>query len=214
MTSNVLIRPMAAVALLVAAGASHSAITVYTSLAAFNAAVGVTGTDTFAGMSVTRSTASPLVRNAGAYNYTATVSDSGVFFPAGTTANPALSPEIAEHRITFSGFGASVVAAGGNFYGSNIVGVFSAGDMSVTATDSGGGITRVIVGATTGSFLGFVSNGPLSSLSVAAVQPTPEILWPTIDNFVLATAVPEPQTYALLLGGLGLVGFLARRRRA
>jgi hypothetical protein len=26
--------------------------------------------------------------------------------------------------------------------------------------------------------------------------------------------VPEPETYALMLGGLGLMGFVARRRRA
>jgi hypothetical protein len=29
-----------------------------------------------------------------------------------------------------------------------------------------------------------------------------------------AVAVPEPQTYAMLLAGLGAIGFLARRRRA
>ncbi|MCV2357072.1 FxDxF family PEP-CTERM protein [Paucibacter sp. B2R-40] len=31
---------------------------------------------------------------------------------------------------------------------------------------------------------------------------------------IAVTAVPEPTTYALLLGGLGVVGFVARRRKA
>ncbi len=34
----------------------------------------------------------------------------------------------------------------------------------------------------------------------------------TIDN-VSVIAVPEPETYALMLAGLGLVGFMARRRK-
>ena len=35
-----------------------------------------------------------------------------------------------------------------------------------------------------------------------------------VDNFtVMAAVVPEPGTYALLLGGLGAIGFVARRRR-
>lgn len=33
------------------------------------------------------------------------------------------------------------------------------------------------------------------------------------DNHATIAAVPEPQTYAMLLGGLGVVGFVARRRR-
>jgi hypothetical protein len=31
---------------------------------------------------------------------------------------------------------------------------------------------------------------------------------------VIATGIPEPETYALMLAGLGLVGFMARRKKA
>ena len=34
-----------------------------------------------------------------------------------------------------------------------------------------------------------------------------------MDNLKFTAAVPEPQTYAMLLAGLGLMGFVARRRR-
>ncbi|MYM87481.1 PEPxxWA-CTERM sorting domain-containing protein [Rugamonas sp. FT82W] len=36
----------------------------------------------------------------------------------------------------------------------------------------------------------------------------------SLDNVSLTTAVPEPETYAMLLAGLGLVGVAARRRKA
>jgi hypothetical protein len=36
----------------------------------------------------------------------------------------------------------------------------------------------------------------------------------TTSLYQLTAAVPEPETYAMLLAGLGLVGFMARRRKA
>ncbi len=35
-----------------------------------------------------------------------------------------------------------------------------------------------------------------------------------LSNVSLLAAVPEPETYGMLLAGLGLVGFMARRRKA
>ncbi|MRW91942.1 PEP-CTERM sorting domain-containing protein [Duganella sp. FT80W] len=34
-----------------------------------------------------------------------------------------------------------------------------------------------------------------------------------LDNVSVTAAVPEPETYAMLVAGLGLLGFMARRRR-
>jgi hypothetical protein len=52
--------------------------------------------------------------------------------------------------------------------------------------------------------------GPSTTLSFLAAGNS-DGLGGSLDD-VSVTAVPEPETYALLLGGLALVGFSARRR--
>jgi hypothetical protein len=88
--------------------------------------------------------------------------------------------------ITFNAFTGTVRAIGGNFFNSDISGAFAAGSITLTVTDASGPVTQTITGATTSSFLGFVSNGLITSLVVTAVQPTSGFLWPTVDNLTLA----------------------------
>lgn len=59
--------------------------------------------------------------------------------------------------------------------------------------------------ATTGTEL-------LSFLASATASGAPPFM--LLDNVSLAAAVPEPSTWAMMLGGVGLMGFVARRRRA
>ena len=211
-SKSMMLKPLAAAALLAVAAASQAAVTVYTSQASFLAAVSGVGVDTYAGFSITGSTPSPITRNAGAYGYTASVSTTS-FFGAGTTANPWLSTNTATDTITYTSFTGGANAVGGNFFGSDISGQFAAGDITVTATDASGTTTQTIIAATTTSFLGFTSTSGITTLTVAAVQPSGSFLWPTVDNFTMAVAVPEAQTYAMMLAGLGVLGFVARRRR-
>ena len=209
-----LLKPLALAALLVTAGAAQATITVYTTLASFNAATLVRGTDTFTGFSITGSTPSPVTRSAGPFTYTADAGPAGTFFGGGSTANPFLGTNTATDTISFSGFSAGVAALGGNFFGSNVNGLFAAGGVTLTATDASGTVTQTIASATESSFLGFVSNTGLISATLVSVQPSTGVLWPSADNLVLATAVPEPGTYAMMLAGLGMLGFMARRRRS
>ena len=210
-------KPLAVAALLAISAASQAAITVFTSQASFLAAVTAPGVDTFTGFSVTALTPSPVIRSAGSYTYTASAPDG--FFGGGSAANPYLSTNTAADAITFGSFGGGVRAIGGNFFGSDVDGAFSAGSLTLLATDAlGASVTQTITGSLT-SFVGFVSTGAMNSLVLSSVQPAGGFLWPGADNLTLAaaaavTAVPEPETYALMLGGLGLLGFISRRRQA
>lgn len=61
-----------------------------------------------------------------------------------------------------------------------------------------------------GRYLEIVSNGGSSWTALGDSQPA--TTW--IDQGSIAPSVPEPETYALLLAGLGLVGLQLRRRQS
>jgi hypothetical protein len=61
----------------------------------------------------------------------------------------------------------------------------------------------------------FTATGTSELLSfLSAGTPTGAPPFMLLDGVSMVAAVPEPSTWAMMLGGIGLVGWLARRRRA
>lgn len=108
----------------------------------------------------------------------------------------------------FSDFAPGVTGFGGYFFGSDVLGSFlPGGTLQFTAT-GGGTLNYTLSNAGTSSFLGFVSSSPLSSVTMTSGGD----YWVTANDLTLAMPVPEPETYAMMLMGLGLVGWMRRRR--
>ena len=201
------LKPLVLAALLCAAAGSQAAITVYTSQADFLAATSAPGYDSYDDLTVDL-LGDTLDRTAGGYGYQAY--SFGGLYGAGTGTDHWLSTNVRTDPIEFRNFSSGVSAFGGNFFASDIAGEYVAsGNLVLTASD-GSTLTYALNNATQGSFVGFVSDAALSSVTLATDG---GLYWPTANDVVLAAAVPEPATYGMLLAGLGFVGAIARRRR-
>jgi hypothetical protein len=112
------------------------------------------------------------------------------------------APQAGDYQVTatFTGYQrnmqANVAVFNGNsdIYGNSIAGLGGTASFSAVVTVMGGGALTFAVNRNGADPSGFAGN------------------WTGLDLSI--TAVPEPQTVALLLAGLGLVGTLARRRSA
>lgn len=106
--------------------------------------------------------------------------------------------------------------AGGYYRRTNTVlmtsGVFASAGSGVTVADYGDGIANALYQVTvsfqtTADFMSLVKNGQIGLLFSAA-DCANDVIFGTPD-----VGTPEPRSLALIVGGLGLVGFLAVRRR-
>jgi hypothetical protein len=64
-----------------------------------------------------------------------------------------------------------------------------------------------------GDLFSYYFGSPILTGTPVSLTITANLVAVSVDNFSV-TAVPEPSTYALMLAGLGVVGFAARRRRS
>lgn len=77
---------------------------------------------------------------------------------------------------------------------------------SVNNSDHGGWETRTYT---------LIGDGTLKALTFsAAANSASDGLGTSLDNISLTAAVPEPETYGMLLAGLAVMGLVARRRKA
>jgi hypothetical protein len=212
MSASIVPKVAVVAAVMLSMGGADAALSVYTTQASFLAAAGRAATDTFDDLELDF-VGSPLERTVGGFGYAAT---SAGFFGAGSAADVWLSTNDAFEPIVFASFTGAPRAVGGFFFATAASGAALPGQsVVVTAVDAGGPAARTLANPGPVTFLGFVSDGALASLTVAAVDGGSVAAFATVDDFVLAAAaaVPETETGVLLLGGLAALGLRMRRRR-
>jgi hypothetical protein len=158
----------------------------------------------------------PQVSNIGhGFAYTVAAPTDGLYFSFGRNQSGpaytdfALSTNVASDPLSFQFTGKPVTAIGGYFFGGDFNGLFTPGNIIVTLND---GSSLTIANATLNSFAGFTTSAsdPITSLTIVS---SPNTIYPTVDDFIVGTAVPEPGAIALLLGASITGAGLLRRRR-
>lgn len=196
----------AAAALLAAAGA-QAAITMYTSQIDFRNAILGGYIDSYDNLAPGPLPAS-LFRVVVSTGYRIT-SPGGLYGagPAGTF-DYWLSNQNPASTITFSELG-NLSGFGANFFTSDAAHQYlPGGTLVLSATDADGTIDFTLPDSNFNSFVGFLSDGPLASVTVRSADGQ---AFPSVNLAILA--VPEPSTGGMLLAGLGVAGWLARPRR-
>ncbi|AFY74458.1 hypothetical protein Syn7502_02481 [Synechococcus sp. PCC 7502] len=157
--------------------------------------------------------------NGFSYNISVTGPGSNQFFNSFAFGSPAISLNNDTDTILVSFTSGNITAVGGDIFTSNVSGFQALGNVTVNLNDG----TSVIVPTTSlvapAPFRGFISDKPITSLSLTA-NPVANSRWPTLDNFYVgatAAAVPfefNPALGLVALGGLWGVKKLRQKNKS
>lgn len=198
--------PALALAALLCAGSARAAVTIYTSREDFDAVTTTQEVDDYNDLPVQQYGAS-MPRTTGIFSYTVSVTGNTKLWTGADGSDAFMAANGAADMITLSNFTPGVSAVGGYFFGSNISGNSVATQtIWFTLVDADGTQYHVQPQSTKSTFIGFVSDHDI--VSVTFHSGSTEV-WASADNVVVA--VPEAGSAAL--AGLGLLGWIARRRR-
>lgn len=194
--------------------ALEAQVTTYSSLSAWLAAVSSPSVDTFNELSLdVNNPPLSLSRSIGTYSYVARAAEG--LFSVGPVGDTWLSTNLADDRLQFDSFSASVRAIGGNFFGTDFEGAFlPTGTLRVSWMTSAGNGFLDLVNPSTTTFFGLTVNGTITSLSLQNLSPDDAAYWPTANDLRLATVVPEPSTYLLVGMALAMLVVVRRWKRA
>jgi hypothetical protein len=213
------IKMMIAVAVLSTAAAAHASITVFSQESAFLATLSAPGVDNFTGLAGTPDHTTSVNSSAGNYDYTAIVGPDDGLTMLTTPSHVWLSTISGRDSITFTDFTGDVRGFGGFFFGTDLGGnAIQGSSIILTATDPSGTITQIIKNPTASTFLSFVSDTFIYSVTVRTGNGGPIALWPTVGEVILGTVapaqvVPEPASYVTLLAGLMAMTFRLRSKQ-
>ncbi|MFT3878330.1 MAG: PEP-CTERM sorting domain-containing protein [Gemmatales bacterium] len=204
------------VALLLALWLMHTQasaqVTVYTSEAAFLAALSPTPTyykETFD--SVPFPPSQPLNFALSPFAYNATVPGGDLYTYGPGDPDVWLSTATNVDQLVFTFTSGNISAVGGYFFTTGSDGAAAPGTINVTVN---GFPTQSIPLSDETSFLGFTAYSSFDTLTITASQGV-DSFWPTVNDFIVGVAaVPEPATWAMIgICSVGLIGGVVYRRR-
>jgi hypothetical protein len=175
------------------AGAAQAATTVYTNSASFLAQTQPGGL--FLNFTQPGIDSGPSFTYSGG-GFSVTITSPSTVYRSGSIIGNNLPNE----TLTLTFAGTLPTALGGEFFVTNISDVLQAAPVTLTLSD--GTVTTYTPSSLANAYRGFVSTVPITSLVMSAPGAT---LYNSLDNLTVATAVPEPGTYLMMVLGLAVL---------